>query len=210
MNPLTINLPGNRGLTDAGETAFIQAYQEAINFEAVQPTIRFSAEASDIYREIARLRMKDWRSTSRWNEAADVTGLLGELAIQRYFNIPVVTAMAEFTTGLVGDRGYDLLWGAERIDVKSTRGQSLKFKFNKQNRNRDKATAYAFVSVQEVGLEVWCKLLGFSYRHEIKPFVRDDGQSFLVRAETLRREGVLYSVQNLKVHSMQEGVTHNV
>ncbi len=206
---LIVNTPGKRGLTEEGSKAFLTAYRSTNIFEAKRPTVRFPREAADIIRQVSDLRRKNWRSTDRWNETADCVGLLGELSVMRYLGIPAGEALTDFTHGLAGDKGYDLLAGAERIDVKSTRSRAKKFKFSKQNPNRDKSSAYCFVFIEDSGLEVWATILGWSLRHQIKPWVRDDGRALFVRAETLHREGLLHSVSTLKQSVNKEESTCN-
>jgi len=196
--------PGKRGLTPEGTEAFTLGYSRATTFNGEQPIIRFDAHASLAFRAIAQLRMKEWKSSTRWNSLADVTGLLGELAVQRFLNYPVEQALDDFLSGLNGDRGYDLLWDGELIDVKATRGQALKFKFSKSNRHRDQSTAYAFVKVEEVGSENWCTLLGWSVRNEIQPWIREDDRSRFVRYQTLKREGLLRAVTPLKQQQLPQ------
>lgn len=188
-----------RGLDSAGKDAFKSAYKSAVTFESeYKPIVRFPREAVAIIQQTSELRKKDWKTTTRWNSEADRTGLLGELAAQRYLEIPPETAMAEFLKGLQGDGGHDVEAKGLKLDVKSTKGQALKFKFNKTNRFSTLADGFIFTYVEEAGAEIWVHLLGYSTRADVKPFQRDDGQRLFVRLETLRREGVLKPVSLLK------------
>lgn len=199
MNKLVKLLPGQRGLTTEGEQAFEVAYLSSCILESdFKPVIRFPKRAADIIRKIAELRKKEWRSTSRWNQAADETGLLGELAAQRYLGISPEEALTDFLQGLHGDHGHDVEVDALKLDVKASRGSALRFKFSKTNRYANLADGFLFAHVEELGSEVWVNLLGWSYRVDTKPYMRDDGQRLFVRAETLRREGVLRPVSILK------------
>jgi hypothetical protein len=197
MNLITLQ-SGKRGLTQEGRTAFLRAYQSISTFEGTQPISRFPQESVAIIREIAKLRMKEWRSTSRWNAAADEIGTIGELAVQHYLGISSEVSLDDFLTGLQGDRGWDVHVSEMNLDVKSTQGQALKFKFSKTNRSSHLADGFIFVYIESAGTEVWAHMLGEARRHEIKPFLRDDGQKLFVRAETLRRQGVLKPVSLLK------------
>jgi hypothetical protein len=200
MSQLITIQSGRRSLAPAGERAFQLAYESTGILESdFKPIIRFSKDAADIIRQVSECRKKEYRTTTRWNEAADYTGLLGELAVQRYLGISPETALADFTKGLhQGDRGHDVVANGLKLDVKSTKGDALKFKFSKTNRYTALADGYIFVYVEHSGLEVWCHLLGYSHRAEVKPYQRDDGQRLFVRVETLRRAGVLNPVSQLK------------
>lgn len=178
--------------------AITTSYETATIFEAHSPIIRFNEKASEVIRQASLLRKKDWQTTQRWNYAADQSGLTGEIAVPRYLGIPAQQIVEDFVNGLQGDRGYDLKWCDELIDVKSTIGRGLKFKFSKTNRHRDKATIYVFVRVEEVGLETWATILGWSRRQEITPYLKDDGRSYFVRSEALRRRGLLYPINQLR------------
>lgn len=200
MSQLVSTPQGRRSLTPEGERAFKLAYESTGILESdYKPIIRFSKDAAEIVRHVSECRKKDYHTTTRWNEAADYTGLLGELAVQRYLSISPETALADFTKGLhQGDRGHDVVANGLKLDVKSTKGDALKFKFSKTNRYSTLADGFIFVYVEQSGLEVWCHLLGYSHRAEVKPYQRDDGQRMFVRVETLRRAGVLNPVSQLK------------
>jgi hypothetical protein len=191
--------PGQRGLTEEGKSAFMLAFKSSTIFESeYKPIVRFPREAAEVIRQISELRKKEWRTTTRWNSAADYTGLLGELAAQRYLGISADQALENFLKGLSGDGGHDIETSGLKLDVKSTKGDALKFKFSKTNRYTHLADGYLFTFVEQAGPEIWMHLYGYSHRAAIKPFLRDDGQRLFVRVETLRREGVLKPVSLLK------------
>lgn len=179
------------------EAALHDAYTNMQAINDHQPIIRASRQATAVIQQASMLRRKDWASTSRWNEAADFTGLMCELAMQRYCGISAESAMADFKAGLQGDAGYDLIAGGLKIDVKGTCGSALRYKFSKTNRNTAKADCYGFVYVEAAGFETRAYLLGWCHRTELKPYLRDDGVRNFVRAETLRRAGKLKSVAQL-------------
>jgi len=200
MSQLIYTHAGKRGLTAGGERAFQLAYDSTSIFESdYRPIVRFTKDAAEIIRQVSECRKKEYHSTSRWNEAADYTGLMGELAVQRYLGVSPENAMADFLNGLhQGDKGHDVEAIGLKLDCKATKGDALKFKFSKTNKYTTLADGYIFVYVEHSGLEVWCHLLGFSHRAEVKPYQRDDGQRLYVRVETLRRAGVLNPVSLLK------------
>lgn len=206
MNTLISTMPYKRGLTPSGEAAFLHAYCTTLVFPGEQAIVRFKTESTRDLREIAQLRMKSWKTTTRWNQLADVTGLLGELAVQRFLGIPGEQALEDFVNGLNGDKGYDLISQGERVDVKSTMGQALKFKFSKFNRERDKATAYSFVKTEEEGGESFCYLLGWAKRQDIQPWIREDERSRFVRYQTLKREGILRPITQLKQQALHQPI----
>ncbi len=200
MTQLIYTQSGQRGLTPAGERLLQLAYESTGIFESdYKPLVRFSSDAADIIRQVSECRKKEYKSTTRWNMEADFTGLLGELAVQRYLGITPETALADFTNGLhQGDRGHDVEANGLKLDCKATKGDALKFKFSKTNRYSNLADGFIFVHVEQSGPEVWCHLLGYSHRAEVKPFQRDDGQRLFVRVESLQRAGVLKPVSLLK------------
>jgi len=200
MTNLIINQQGQRGLTSVGEKAFKQAYESSTVFESdYRPIVRFTREAAEIIQEVSELRNREYQSTSRWNSAADATGLMGELAVQRYLGVSPENAMAGFLSGLhQGDKGHDVEALGLKLDVKSTKGDALKFKFSRTNRFAHLADGFIFAHIEHSGPEVWCYLLGMSHRAEVKPYQRDDGMRLFVRVETLRRAGVLKPVSSLK------------
>ena len=197
MKDITCLKPGQKGLTEAGNETVKKAFLSIVTFEANQPTMRFCRDAYGIFREVAKLRMKSYSSTRRWDESADVTGLISEMAVMKYLGFSADQALADFLAGLHGDRGFDAEVSGLKIDVKGTRGPG-RWRFSKTNRHRDKATSYAFCKVEETGAEVWVTITGFAHRHEIKPWVREDSRSYYVRYETLQREGLLKPVSLLK------------
>jgi|GEM_PF-2100234 len=200
--------PGKRGLTEEGKQAFEMGYESLGTVDTYQPVIRFPRQAADDFCEIARLRMKSWGSTSRWCAKADETGLIAEIACQRYFDIPADQAMASFQNGLEkGDRGHDIEIAGRKIDVKGTRGDALRFKFSTRNRFAHLADAYLFTYVQPSGMETRAFLLGWAYRAEIRPYMHDDGVKLVVRVETLRRQGLLKPVSLLKEQHNQTILT---
>lgn len=188
-----------RGLTKEGENAFKLAFESTSIFESeYKPIIRFPRDAAEIVRQVSELRKKDWKTTTRWNSEADFTGLLGEIAAQRYLGITAEQALGDFIKGLNGDSGHDVEINGLKLDCKATKGDALKFKFSKTNRYTTLADGFILTFVETVGAEVHVHLLGWCRRAEVKPYLRDDGQRFFVRAETLRREGVLKPVNQLK------------
>jgi hypothetical protein len=193
------NQPGQRGLTEEGKDAFKLAYNSTCTFESeYKPIIRFPREAAEIVRQVSELRKKDWKTTTRWNSEADYTGLLGELAAQRYLGISTDQALEDYIKGLNGDAGHDVVANGLKLDAKATKGDALKFKFNKNNRYTALADGFIFTYVETSGAEIWIHLLGWCHRADVKPYLRDDGQRYFVRVETLRREGVLKPVSQLK------------
>ncbi|WP_373531761.1 hypothetical protein [Vampirovibrio sp.] len=187
-----------RGLDQAAEEAFLRAYQSLIIFEGERPTVRFSRDAAEIFRQLAELRRKNWSTSTHWNQTAEQVGLAGELAVQFYLGISAETAMAEFKAGLMGDQGHDVEALGLKLDVKSTRGSALKFKFSRTNSHASRADGFIFTYVENEGFEMRVQLLGWSHRAKVKPHLRDDGQRFFVRMETLRREGALHLVRQLR------------
>lgn len=99
--------PGKRGLTQRGKEAFIQAYQAIIIFDEIQPRAWFPPDTYRFIQSIAKLRMRDWASTRRFDPAADTTGISGELATEKYLGFSAEEALALFEDGLKGDAGYD-------------------------------------------------------------------------------------------------------
>lgn len=200
MQKLIINTPGKRGLTKEGEHAFKRAYESSGIFEnEYKPIVRFPHEAVETIRQVSELRKREWRTTSRWNFYADQTGLLGEIATQKYMGMEPDAAINAFLQGLTGgDHGHDLVANGLKLDVKSTKGTALKVKFSKTNRYSHLADGYIFAYVESAGMEFWIHLHGWAHRADVKPFLRDDGQRFFVRVETLRREGLLKPVRQLK------------
>jgi hypothetical protein len=205
------NQPGKRGLTEEGKQTFEMSYNSLETVAANRPMIRFPRQAADDFSEISKLRMKSWGSTNRWCHAADETGLIAEIACQRYFDIAADQAMASFLQALEkGDRGHDIEIAGIKIDVKGTRGDALRFKMSKQNRFAHLADAYLFTYVQPSGMETRAFLLGWAYRAEIKPFLRDDGVKLVVRVETLRRQQILKPVSMLREANFQTISTHTL
>jgi len=199
MNPKLSPIGLNSGvLTDRQKEPFEASYNSIIVVNAHSPFIKVPKDAALTIRTLSELRKKDWRSTNRWNSEGDYIGWLGELAMQRYCDIPASQALAEFETGLRGDSGYDLISNGLKIDCKATKGSAKKYKFSKTNKNTIKADAYAFVYIEDGAFESRAYLLGWSHRADIQPFKRFDGQKDFVRAETLKRAGVLNPVSMLR------------
>jgi hypothetical protein len=151
--------------------------------------------------ELAKHREKKWASTTRWNNRADELGLLGELAAFKYFDVPAETVAKQFVDGLNGDRGVDLEWAGEQVDVKTTGRPELRYRFNKTNGNRSRASVILFTQVADQPQGgVLVTLHGWSYKHKIQPFLRDvpDSNKRQVRLSTLLREGVVQPVAILK------------
>lgn len=179
---------------------FITAYERLEVSSKPQPSVWFERESYESFTEIAKLKEKSWSSTTRWNTLADVTGLVGEVAIHRFFDVSAIDSLGQFEVGLKGDRGVDLDWAGESIDVKSTRGDKLWYKFSLSNRFRDRASVIAFVRVEEFEDGVKAHLLGWAFKHKIKPWLRldKDGRRHFVRLHTLEREGLVFSISELK------------
>jgi hypothetical protein len=187
-----------RGLDQAAEQAFLRAYQSLIIFEGERPTVRFCREAVKVFSQVAELRRKNWNTSSHWNGTAETTGLMGELAVQFYLGISAEMAMAEFKAGLMGDQGHDVEALGLKLDVKSTKGDALRYKFSRTNPHSHRADGFIFTYVEDAGFEMRVRLLGWSHRADVRPHLRDDGQRFFVRMETLRREGALRLVGHLR------------
>lgn len=176
-------------------------------FPSRVPVVRFGLEACALIRKLAAMRRKDWRSTDSWNRLADETGLFGEWAVQRYVGIPAADVIAGFEAGLMGDAGHDLVSNGLTVDVKSTRGRALRYKFSRSNANRDTAQAVAFCYVEDGVSQAWAYLLGWAYWHEIAPRLREDKFCRFVRYQTLKNAGVIRPVASLK--SLQKGGDQN-
>lgn len=190
--------PGKRGLTKLGQKAFIDAYQSLIVFDEAQPNVWFPPEAYAVVQEIAKLRMRDWKTTRRFDPAADVTGIAGELAAEKCLGFSAEEALSLFEDGLKGDPGYDFKIGDFFLDKKNTKGPG-RWRFSKTNRHRDKATHYIFGRLEETSIGgCFVTVLGFAGRAEIRPWVREDSRSYFVRYETLHREGILRPLSELK------------
>jgi hypothetical protein len=195
MNPK--NYPG-KGFTCDAQNLFLASYPNLSFPEGGRPFIRAPRQAAQGFQALSELRRKDWQSTTRWNEAADFTGLLGEVAVQRYLGIDAINAMNDFKAGLLGDYGHDILARGLKLDIKSTQGSALKYKFSKSNPNANRCDGFIFCYVEHGGLESRVSILGWAHRADIKPYLRDDGVRFFVRAETLRRQGLLKPAYLLK------------
>lgn len=203
MAPLVGVTPKGKHLTRAGQKAFISTYKSFCFRQLPHPVLRLATPTYDTIKELSKLRMKDWASTTRWNPDAEITGLLGELATFHFFGFSPEQALKDFKDGLSGDGGVDFHWAGEAVDVKTTRGQALKFRFNRTNKATQRATIILFSHLQEEADGVFVQLLGWAWRFRLHPWMRSDSRSDFVRIETLRREGVLQPVETLK--AMQEG-----
>jgi hypothetical protein len=98
-----------RDLTPEGQEFFQEAFNNLIIQEGIHSLVRFGPDEYQGFSEIAELRRRNWGSTSRWNEKADITGLLGELSVFKYLGFTAQEAMASFIDGLTGDCGYDVI-----------------------------------------------------------------------------------------------------
>jgi hypothetical protein len=126
---------------------------------------------------------------------------LGELATFKYFGVPADDVAKQFIDGLNGDRGVDLEWAGEQVDVKTTGRPELRYRFNRTNGNRARASVILFTQVADQPQGgVLVTLHGWSFRHKIQPHLRDvpDSNKRQVRLSTLLREGVVHPVANLK------------
>ncbi len=199
MSELITIRPGFRGLTPRGEKAFKIAIESSYIFEGDRPILRFSRDASEIIREVSELRKRDWKTTSRWNPEADYIGLLGEIAVQRYLGFTAEKIISEFLAGLKGtDGGYDVVVEGLKLDVKSSKSESLRLKISKTNRFTHLADGYIFAHVELAGLETRIEMFGWSFRADVKPHLRDEGHRYTVRVHTLHREGILRPLSELK------------
>ncbi|MBY0405915.1 MAG: hypothetical protein K2X66_18575 [Cyanobacteria bacterium] len=166
--------------------------------------MRFDETALKQLTELSELRKKEWVSTDRWNQWAELTGLLGELSYQRLLDLSPKEASDSYFNSLKGDAGFDIQLLAETVDVKSTMGERLKFKFSRTNHNRGRSSIIAFCYVEYTGNEAWCHLLGFGFYHKLVPFIRESENARIVRFLTLQREGVIHPAQNLLVMNQKE------
>ncbi len=151
--------------------------------------------------DLAKHREKKWASTTRWNSRADELGLLGELATFKYFDMPADDVAKQFVDGLHGDRGVDLEWAGEQVDVKTTGRPELRYRFNRTNGNRARASVILFTQVADQPQGgVLVTLHGWSFRHKIQPYLRDvpESNKRQVRLSTLWREGLVLPVSALR------------
>lgn len=178
--------------------AFKRAYDSLQAFNGAIPKVRFDVDALRVVKAMAALRRKDWRSTDAWNRAADETGLLGELAVQKFFKTPAADVLAGFEAGLAGDAGHDLIVNSLALDVKATRGRALRYKFSRSNANRDTADAIAFMYVEETGFQVWAWLMGWTLWRDIAPRLREERFYRLARLQLFRRARIIRPMIALK------------
>jgi hypothetical protein len=185
---------------------FREFYESIRTTQGRRPFATFSPEATAYFSEqIAPLRTRSWASTQKWGSLAEATGLIGELGTFALMGFDAEWAYQNFINGLNGsDSGIDFEWAGEKIDIKGTRGQALKFKLSKTNKNASRASIFLFAHVQDTQQGgVTAQALGWSWRHQIGPWIRDDERYRFVRFETLDREGLAYTLDALK--AMAEG-----
>lgn len=156
------------------------------------PNVFFNNEGLDALRELEKPRKKNWGSTRRLHPDAELTGLAGEIAVYRYLGISDEKAFELYRTGLSGDLGFDLKFGSELIDIKSTVTSTLDFKFSKKNRNQNNSTAFIFCHVEFTGNGLNVAILGAAQKHKIVPFRREAAHFYRIRFYTLLRQGVAH------------------
>jgi hypothetical protein len=179
---------------------FQQHFQSIKIIQGKRPFAEFPASAARYFAEtVAPLRTRQWASSQQWGKLAESTGLLGELGVFSLMGFSAEFAFKSFHVGLGGsDSGVDFTWAGENVDVKATRGQALKFKLSKTNPNAHRASILLFSAVQELSCGgVRVQALGWSWRHEIGPWIRDDERYRFCRFETLDREGLVYTLDAL-------------
>jgi hypothetical protein len=188
-----------RGLTAVGSEAFHKVYDALVVKPQRFPVIGFDQAARDLVSTLAELRRRDWSSTARWDRLADETGVFGELAFSKALQVPSWQALENFEAGLSGsDAGVDLVFAGEGVDVKATRGDGLRFKFSRNNPNRHRASIIGFTHVVDQPFKTAVRLMGWAWRHHIRPYERPDGlKRSIVRFETLERGGVVQPVAEL-------------
>jgi hypothetical protein len=173
------------------------------------PTVRFPSVSAVSASKLAAFRRKDWSTSTSWNPLAEECGIYAEAALQKFLGMPMQEAAQAFLTGLQGDSGYDHIWQGKKIDQKGTMGQACRFKFSKSNKFRAVAEIFSFAWVEAVGQEYWVHLLGWAYRSDIRPFVRDDGRCFVVNFATLQREGLIKPIHQFQTpHDTAQTVTN--
>jgi hypothetical protein len=179
---------------------FVLAYQGIQLINGAFPLAVWDKESHEVLCKLARLRVRDWATSVRWNHRADEVGLAGELAALRFFDVPVEEAHRGFIEGLNGDRGVDFEWGGETIDVKTTAGDKLWFRFSLKNRHRGRASVILFAQLLESDAGATVVLHGWAFKHKINPFLREDkdGKRLFVRLDTLQREGLVHTIEELK------------
>jgi hypothetical protein len=183
---------GRRKLTDAGQKAFVEAYNSFTVFPGLVATICIPNASAKVGKIISELRRRNWGSSSHWTSDVEWIGLAGELAVWKFFGYSAEEALTFFLEGLKGtDDGADLRLAGMGFDVKTTRSNPVKTKISKTNKNRNEADAFIFAHLEESGIDNWIRLLGWSHRADVKPYLRDGGKCWFVRPESLRRAGLL-------------------
>ena len=185
---------------------FREFYELTQITQGKRPFATFSPEAAAYFSgQIAPFRTQSWASTLHLGSLTEATGLHGEFGSFTLMGFDAEWAYQNFINGLNGsDGGVDFEWAGEKIDIKATRGQALKFKLSKTNKNANRASILLFAHVQDTphgGVTV--QTLGWSWRHQIGPWIRDSERYKFVRFETLDREGLVYTLDALK--AMAEG-----
>lgn len=171
------------------------------------PLVEFSSELWAIDKDRANHMVFAKKSSRRSRQDADFLHLLARDAWAAYLEEDPNQIFQDWINALgKGNKGQTWAVQSEIFNLRAVGEEKPHFYVSKANRFSHMPSAYVITRVKRQTLALTCcELIGFCYRHDIRPFMREIDTFYQVRIDTLKREGLLYTPAEFKQHLARRG-----